>query len=296
MQDFYQHVQHELAAFRESEFLTESVHEVQQQLDRFYHAYSIQTANLGNCLIYRVRVCNGDQPHFAASDIWIPPAERLKSVARANDIGQRIFYGAFDPYTAIKEARVPEGEFFTMGVYHLHAKEDFHMTSVVIHTPPKPNSWRNIQQKLAHELSVFVVSEFTKPVQPGQDHLYKKSCAIAQTLLGLPKKDSLLYPSIQDADMINIALPEPVASERLTLKSVFHCQLRSEAYVLRESSPIEGQPELIEVINQSPRGYRFNLIGEPMRFSQTFHHSKITTTDELIRYFAAKKLLQSKQH
>lgn len=289
MQEYFQNVHRELAAFRECEFFTEPVPEVKRQLDRFYYAYSIQTANVGNCFVYRVRVCDGDKPHLAVSDIWVPPSDVLKSVGRVNDIGQRIFYGALNPFTAIREARISEGQYFTMGVYHLDAREDYDMTSVVIQTPPKPSPSRHLLDQLAHELSVFVVSEFTKSVEPGQEHHYKKSCAIAQTLLSLPYKDSLLYPSVQDADMINIALPEAVGSTRLTLKSVFHCQLRDEAYALLESRHIEGKPCLKTVADKSPDGYRIKLVDEPMRFSHTFHHSKIASPDEMIRNFMANK-------
>ena len=288
MQEYIQNVRRELAAFRDHQFITEPMVEVQQQLDRFYHAYNIQTANIGNCLVYRVRVCDGDKPHLASHEIWVPPTEVLKSIGRVNDIGQRIFYGALHPFTAIKEARITAGQYFSMGVYHLKAIDDYDMTSVVIKTPPQPSPSRPLFEQLAHEISIFVVSEFTKFVEFGQEHHYKKSCAMSQTLLSLPNKDSLLYPSLQDANMINLALPEAAAAERLTLQSVLHCQMRTEPYALLESRPTKEGDHLHTVVDKSPDGYKFKLLGEQMNFSETFHHSKIAASERMISHFMAK--------
>lgn len=287
MHEYIQNVRRELSAFSDRLFLTEPVLEVQKILDNFYHAYSIQTANVGNCLIYRVRGCDNNLPHLEPSDLWVPPSDVLKCVGRVNDIGQRIFYGAFHPFTAIREARIAKGQYFSMGVYHLRAMDDYDMTSVVIKTPPRPSATAPLLGQLAHELSLFVASEFTKSVEPGQEHHYKKSSAMAQILLGLPNKESLLYPSVQDADMINIALPESAAARRLTLKSVFHCQLRNDPYALLESRPIAGK--LKTVVDRSPIGFRINPVGEPMLFSKIFDNSKITSPDEILRHFMASK-------
>lgn len=281
MQEYLRNVRRELDWFREQEFLTESVAEVRQNLDKFFHVYSIMTANLGNCYVYRVRSCDEDRPHLETSDIWVPPSEVLVRVARANDIGERIFYGALHPMTAIKEAAITESKYFTLGVYHLRAMNEGDMPSVVIKTPPKPNHMVRPLEQLGHELSEFVESEFTKTINRENDHHYKKSCAMAQNLFNLPYKDSLLYPSVQDADMINIALPEAVAANRLTLKQVFHCQLRGWPYALSESRPL-GE-KLKTVTNKSPIGFRLNPIGDPMRFSLMFDHSKIESPDEMLR-------------
>mgnify|MGYP000514633162 CR=1 FL=1 len=167
MQDYIENVRREMATFRERIFKTESVSEVQQILSTFYHAYSIQTANFGNCLIYRVRLCKNDQRRLDPTEIWVPRSDILKRVGRVNDIGQRIFYGAFHPLTAIREARITKDQYFSIGVYHLQAMDDCNMTSVVIQTPPKPNPLNRPLDQLAHELSAFVVSEFTKTVSPG---------------------------------------------------------------------------------------------------------------------------------
>lgn len=169
--------------------------------------------------------------------------------------------------------------------------DDYDMTSVVIKTPPQPSPSRPLFEQLGHELSIFVVSEFTKFVESGQAHHYKKSCAMAQRLLGLPNKDSLLYPSVQDANMINLALPEAAAAERLTLQSVLHCQMRTEPYALLESRPTKEGGHLHTIVNKSPDGYKFKLHGEPMNFSQNFHHSKIASPEEMIRHIMAKKSL-----
>ncbi len=87
--------------------------------------------------------------------------------------------------------------------------------------------------------------------------------------------------------MINIALPEAAATKRLILKSVFHCQLRDEPYALLESRPVDGK--LKTMVDRSPNGFRLNLIGDPMRFSQIFDHSKISSPDEIMRHFMASK-------
>lgn len=211
--------------FRRKEYISGPVSAVVKDLDGFYNCYNIMTANTGGHPIFRVRKIKNGEEHDTCQSVWCPPAKYVTQIGRANDIGESIFYGAFDPLTAMLEAQVSIDDVFSMAIYYLSPLQAWNMTSVVINVPKGGMSQSKQLVKHSIALSKFVVEEFTRNVSDECRFEYKKSCAIAKILLGLPNKDSIIYPSMKNMDKINIAMIEDMAKRRMQLISVCKCKL-----------------------------------------------------------------------
>jgi hypothetical protein len=277
------------------DFLSSSVNgktvlQVRNEISVFYNAYNVIVANAGNCPIFRVRKIEKCDEHNNANDVWCPPAKNIKYLGRANDIGQSIFYGAFDQQTAISEVKISPGERYSLAAYSLRPRENYNMTSVVIRqSDPLPNMTQEIDF-FAVELSRFMVNEFTKDVQHGNENQYLKSCAIAQLLLDLPHKDSLLYPSVKNKDATNLAMKETDAKSRLQLSLVLTCECRSsDDHVVAEvkSPNDDGTLSIDYNYNGSPKP--ITMHGPQTPFSTTFHNSRISSSKEIISHFVSQQ-------
>ncbi len=201
-----------------------SVDQIIEKVRDFYHIYSNRTVHLGNCNVYRVRKIEDDEPHDISSKVWCPTSDRVK-LGRANDIGNPMFYGALDPHTAIKEVKITPEDEFSLAVYRLATHENNRESSILINEVLYISNNPTETELFGKELSNFMVKMFTENVPDGEEHKYAKTCAISKILLELPQKDSLIYPSMQNKDAINIVMKEPDARERLTLINVMTCTI-----------------------------------------------------------------------
>lgn len=269
---------------------------IRQRLEEFYSVFHLITANIGNTSVYRVRKIEPNKEHNHFNDVWCPNSNDVKRIGRANDIGQSIFYGAFDPVTAIVETRIMPGEKYSLAVFRLKSSENHN--SVVIRQAEHIEGSDPELSQYGLELSKFMMHEFTRIVPQGQEHVYRRSCAIAQLLLETPYKDSLVYPSAQTADRVNIALKPDAALLRLNLQQVLTCELTSEGEhrVLELKIP-DTNGFLISHNLGFPLPNRLKFNVTPMSFSTTFLKMRIPTPGEMaesmMKRAAEKRALSS---
>lgn len=284
--------------FKKNNYSSKPVSEVVEDLYDFYNSYDIFTANMGSVL-FRVRKINNGCEHNTSRDIWCPPAKCVTQVGRANDIGESIFYGSFDPLTAILETNVIKNQNFTIGIYYLDALELWNQTSIVI----KASKTRGRQSKIYDEYSImlseFMVNEFTKEVL--DENGYKISCAMAKILLEIPYKDSIIYPSMKNRTKINIAIVEESARKRLRLYVVFKCKLLD--YLEDGSAKVEimsydnvstdrtdlnyKETNHIETITHS------TWVEKELTFDDLFSNDKILSPEDMLKIILKNKQKQN---
>jgi hypothetical protein len=276
-------LKNKIEEFKENIFEDESIDDIIKQLQSFYNSYNIIGLNVGNILIFRVRKLEFNEEHNNINCLWAPPPECVDKIGRSNDISESLFYAAFDPLTSILEARITEGDEFSIAVYLLDQKDDWDLSSVVIQTPKSNILEKSELKEYSIMLSKFMVDEFTKEVEKGQEYLYKKSCAISKILLQLPYKDSIVYPSIQNKNKTNIVMTEEKAKDRIKLKSVLKCKLikiKENNIAEVEIISIANVNHLIDTLEYEPSpidNFKMDIthdtwVKKNMNFSETFSH------------------------
>ncbi len=209
-----------IAQFRSSTFERIAIPDIVKELSQFYSFFNLYVVNIGNVPVFRVRKIVDGEKHLYRNGLWSPPSDKVISIGRANDVGESIFYGAFDPLTAIQEGRINVGEMFSLAIYHLEPKEDFDMSSIVISNPGKATSQSIEINECSEILCKFMIEEFTKTVNIGNEREYKVCCALSKLLLSMSYKDSIVYPSIQNQENTNIVMKVDAALKRLKLIGV----------------------------------------------------------------------------
>lgn len=258
-----------------------SVDDLKAKLSEFLFVFSFKTANFSRD-IFRVRRLLPGEMHNKIHDIWCPPAELITKIGRANNIGERIFYAAFDIETAICEARVSPDEYFSLAIYRISENTDGNKSSIII---DKVNNNHEFNNDLHHslweyggDLNRFIVKEFTKEVYDGDEEQYKVSCSIASLLLSDRNKDSIIYPSVRSDNKINIAIKEAAARERLTLLNVLTCRITSnnELIVYKIRYPSSDLLVDCNTTIKLPKTLKYN---SPLLFSEAFSDDQIETVE-----------------
>ncbi len=285
-----------LQNFQKADFDGKSVEEVKNELYEFYNIYSNVVANIGRCPVFRVRKIENGKEHSTLKDVWCPEASLVVKMGRANNIGEAMFYGALDYETAIKEVDVKVGESFSLAGYQLKEKENFVKSSVVIR--PSLPFRKNLEpfEQFGFELSEFMVKEFVQIVVPRDEAKYLRSCAISSFLLDLPYKDSLLYPSVQNKNSVNIVMKEHDARNRLKLNLVLTCRCDApNKYVVLEVKELSAEGKLRLIHDYSGKPIPLKVNAPKMSFDAIFGDKKIQTAEqemqELLNLVSANKRL-----
>lgn len=279
-----------LIDFSYQDVRSNSVAEIKNKLHEFYNSYNVLVANIGNSNVFRVRKINIGGVHDKVADVWCPPEQFCKSIGRANDVGQSVFYGSFDAHTAISEAKIEVGELFSLAVFYLVALEDYYMTSIIIKESDLIDGYDSEFDMFGVELSKFMVNEFTRNVPEEQEYLYKKSCAIAEILFNIPHKDSIIFPSVKCHDSINIALKAENAYKRLILNDVLTCTIDSNRQLLvhEVKSPTEdGVLQTVKTKFKLPCPLNFK--GTKLTFSNLFKNENISSPQEIMSHFLGQQ-------
>lgn len=273
-----------------------SVDAIKERLLGFYSSYNVLTANLESARVYRVRRIDSGTVHTKCADVWHPPAKYVAKMGRANDIGQAMLYCSLDPQTAIDETQIQEGERFSLAIYQLRGRDPYDARSIVIkETKPIPGNAVEFS-RFGSELSRFMVNEFTRPVSEGSEHHYKRSCAIAQILLDLPCKDSLVYPSVRNKEAVNVVYTSKAAAETLAVEQVATCEMEKDRAVRVDKLWLpDAKGSLIAQSSPPhPMPAPLRFADSPPKFSDLFRDSKIATPEEIVNlnYHLANKSIQ----
>lgn len=216
-----------IAKYRGVDLRKVSLGEVVEMFRGIFSIISLRTVNI-DCYVFRVRKIEDNDPHDFIYKVRNPPSNSVTNMGRFNDVKESVFYAAFDPVTAIKEVRIQHGGFFSLSIFKLFASDNG--VESTIHLLPRTNlEGLAVKQRVyTGIIDDFIYTEVTRLVAEGTEFQYKASCAVSKLLLGIPNKDSIIYPSMFDSQAKNIAITEQSVSKRLKLLEVHKCQYHQD--------------------------------------------------------------------
>ena len=148
------------------------------------------------------------------ADCWEPPRE-LVGMGRLNKEGEPLLYTSpINPFVAIGELKVPDGQRFSLIVYEAVEDVNVAMIGGAVHT----KGLNDTDALKVEMIQGFLRDEFTRDVGQGTEFLYRISEVIAKDYFDLPPdvQDAWCYPSIVDQSKFNVAFrPEKRAKLRL---------------------------------------------------------------------------------
>ncbi|MCM3904810.1 MAG: RES domain-containing protein [Pyrinomonadaceae bacterium] len=168
--------------------------------------------------VYRVRLNHENQLFGRVQDLWYPPVpENINRLGRANYIGTPVFYCSDSENTAIIEQKINKPGHcysvlkcerldmqmfpvvFEIGVNDITAKLNPRLGG------DRPDPEMAVAEFLNNGYDVrkynlyqrFLITEFTKPVRPGEEYRYKISAVVANQVMGKVGVDGVCFPSVQ---------------------------------------------------------------------------------------------------
>jgi hypothetical protein len=140
-----------------------------------------------------------------------PPLTEKAAAGRMNALGIPVFYGAFDPRTALAEVRPPVGSWVLLGRFDVQREISLLDLDKMEALRPRGSvfdpSFADLSER-SRFLTRFV-EEITRPVQPGDEaFLYLPTQAVADFLANLEDTslDGILFNSVQKPGGRNVVL------------------------------------------------------------------------------------------
>ena len=179
-----------------------------------------------NTIFYRVRHLKesplSNKNLIKYSDLWEPPANCVNKRGRLNEAGESLLYTSpIDPYVAIKESHIKEGEFFILISYRsinpvkvniIGGEYDYDKLGFTNKTAITNNELYN----------EFLRDIFSRDVGEGTGYLYALSNEIAKSYFDLPPEviqDAWAYSSVQDKSKFNVCFRPEIAHKLLKVES-----------------------------------------------------------------------------
>ena len=185
--------------------------------------------------VFRARVT--EKPKHVR-ELLYPPRESVKRPGRVNSIGESVFYAAGGRECCIFEVDPKPGDTVVVARWRTnrpmlcnvvgYSQDAFgelgsNRECAKMELPLDPESVR-----INETVTTFLAREFTRRVKRGEEHLYKITIAIAQSMFADKLFDGLLYPSIaMFANGDNLAIKTEFADTALTLERVEFMTVRA---------------------------------------------------------------------
>ena len=262
-------------------------------------------------LIYRgVPYGERDKP-MAKAGLSYPPVHRVKTFGRVTRPGQSVFYGTSVPNAPAFELGLVANQHVAIGRWRIkaalllnnvgYAQTAFADLASQRAVPEWATSQRADLSEVDRLIAGYFAEEFAKVVQPGHEHLYMLSVAIAEMLFRPPitmvrrvagydgpaRWGGLLYPCIpMKADGDNVALLPEAADTCLVLEyaewarvesvgadGTYHMTLLDFANTFGPNGEIEWKGRLPQVT--IPPGAKLKAGYEDGRFVVRDKHGRI---------------------
>lgn len=188
---------------------------------------------------FRVRTVDDAFPWVNQQDLLYPPV-KIARRNRCNLPNESVLYCCPNPHTAIAETQ-PQGPFVLV---KYRASGEWSLSQVVGRFDPNPAQGSPILQGeallSAQILRDFIRSEFSKPVRPGTEFLYKISAALCRVWFD-SDGDGWRYPSVVAPTEESVALKAKAVDRILEVEEAWH----------------------LEPVHQSnPKAYEARMLGE----------------------------------
>jgi hypothetical protein len=213
-------IQRTIDSVTRADLRTADIDVLKQQLNSLLWAYSAFAILVdGDRPIYRARRHSPAEKTLGTVDDIYPCVSFIKKLGRANREQQPIFYFSVDPVIALHECKASEGDVFSVLKCKADAGSQIALVPIGIHELFKKHGkklggnfpelaqriielFQNDEENLKkYELiDGFVRREFLKVVDPGNEHEFKLTVAIAEYLFefetDIGRVDGIAYPSI----------------------------------------------------------------------------------------------------
>lgn len=252
---------------RRTDLKTERIDRLKTKLTDLLRAYIVSPLEIRKGeSIFRARKHRDEEKQEKGADVYLPnvnaiypQTKYIRRLGRANRVGQCIYYLAADEGIALKEVKPVVGD--VVSILECKPINDAtpSLIPIRVHQMAKEHGARigggfpepemRIKSEFQNDASAiakhkliedFVVTEFLRVVDDGDEHLYKLTIAIAELLFSfeadlsdfgieLGPVDGLTYPSLASNQMnANLALTpdafhriyRPVACKRVTIAEI----------------------------------------------------------------------------
>ena len=165
-------------------------------------------------LFYRGRK---DKIPMCIDDCWNPPASKVRP-SRLNRGGESMLYTSPSNHQVVlDEIGAKPKDAVSLIIYRVSKRIRVIVVGVGVHRSYLTEE----QAKKQDVLFEFLYSEFTRPVEPGHEHLYQISQVISKKFLHEgPKQDGWRYPSVKTGEYWNVCLLPDRARDKLELVGV----------------------------------------------------------------------------
>ena len=147
---------------------------------------------------------------------WMPPSERVKP-GRVNRKGEALLYTATDPTTALAEARIKDGDLFSLISYE--SKASCKLNNIGMTQDQKIELDVSRRTK-AETLEDFLFLEFSRDSGSEGEHIYLASDIITKDYFDYPETIGWSYKSVANPAGVNICFKGEFAKQYLEAKTI----------------------------------------------------------------------------
>jgi hypothetical protein len=233
---------------------------IKHKLNVMLSGYTCITRRMESHYAFRARINEGAELFSKAEELWYPPKEFIRKMGRLNRAHEPIFYISASHETATLEVRPNVGDHVTILRVKLNDAQKLPHVMELGVTESQPQHGLEVSTPLpewANTKGIFHSQEearknmlirsciarlMMKVVPDGKEQRYKKSIAIAETLMASPYIDGVLYPSIagdgsRKGGGMNMAI-KPDSADNLFLPdhawvSVVEARYETHGYIMR---------------------------------------------------------------
>lgn len=185
-----------------------------------YHFYRIRKFDIGD---YKALNSKLFPSMIKEQDAWNKPESLSLEYGRLNRPNHSVLYASSRPSDAIHETGCRAGECFFLIVY----KSKKRMRVSQVHKVDYMDEYTEIENAKRLLMHNFLLSEFTRLVPKGCEHLYKSSLLIYEEYFKDERNDGFTYPTVaSNANLgFNICFEKNKMKENLELLGVIVCKL-----------------------------------------------------------------------
>lgn len=190
------------------------------------------------------RILNENKRIDCITHLKYPPSELVTKYSRCNLPGESVFYGTFNPLTALAEMRPEKGDMITRSIWRCNSDKQLKYCPIFYHQPtsgevvnPRSRQYKFMfEQELKKtysdpdirefiiELNKFISEQFSKPINSGNHRDYIFSSFFSSKILNEMENGSIEaihYPSVkEDLSLDNLAIKPDVFDKYFQLIEV----------------------------------------------------------------------------
>jgi hypothetical protein len=211
------HIRREIRYLADLNLKKTKTRHLETRLSVFLGDYLARYEQINAPYVYRVRPNKGSDLYRNIQKLWYPEPEYVRKFGRANYVGKPVFYCSDSFNTAIIEQKInAPGESYTvLKCERVNKKEypvvlEIGVIDITGKYNPRVGGDRPAPRVAVAEIlnndyelrkynlfQRFLIDEFTKRIDPNDDHPYKISAVFAHQVMNREGVDGICFPSVQ---------------------------------------------------------------------------------------------------